>query len=339
MAKLFESITVGGLEIRNRVVMPPMCMYSADLGGHASDFHVMHYGARAVGGAGLIIVEATGMENSGRISNHCLGAYEDSHIDGLSRIAAAVKAAGAAAAIQLGHAGRKCTADVPEIFAPSAVAFDDKHKTPKEMTVADIDRIVQAFGDAAARAGKAGFDMIEIHGAHGYLISTFLSPLTNMRRDEYGGSYENRARLLGRVLDAVHANFNGAVCVRVSASDFAEGGNRPEDVAAMLNCVKDRGIDIVDVSAGGVVPARPTVYPGYMVKFAETVKQLTGLSVMAGGLLTQPTHMEDIAANDRADMVYVGRELLRNPNFVHLASAQMGVKAGWPKQYKVLNQE
>jgi len=329
MAKLFEGIRIGKLEIRNRVAMPPMCMYSADYSGHATDFHTMHYGARAYGGTGLIIVEATGVENAGRISNHCLGAYDDGHIDGLTQIAAAIKDGGAVAAIQLGHAGRKCTADVPDIFAPSAIAFDDKHKMPKEMTAADIDRVVRLFGDAAARAAKAGFDMVEIHAAHGYLISTFLSPLTNTRSDEYGGNHENRVRLLGRILEAVQENFDGAICVRVSASDFAEnGGNAPEDVAAMLNYVKDRGIDIIDVSAGGVVPAKINFYPGYQVKFAETIKELTGLPVMAGGLLTQSAHMEDIVANGRANMVFVGRELLRNPKFVNLATDK------WPKQYE-----
>jgi len=334
MAKLFEGIKIGGLEIRNRVAMPPMCMYSANLGGHASNFHEMHYGVRAFGGVGLIIVEATGVENAGRISSQCLGAYEDGHIEGLSRIVAAIKAGCAVAAIQLGHAGRKCMSGALEIFAPSAVAFDDKHKVPKEMTVDDIDRVVQAFGDAAARAGKAGFDMIEIHAAHGYLLSTFMSPLSNLREDEYGGGYENRVRFLGRVIDAVRGNFDGAVCVRVSAGDFAEGGNGPEDVAAMLNCVKDKGVDIVDVSAGGVVPAKPDVYPGYQVKFAEIIKGTTGLPVMAGGLLTAASHMEDIVANGRADMVFVGRELLRNPNFVYLAAGQLGVEAQWPKQYE-----
>ncbi|MCL2377108.1 MAG: NADPH dehydrogenase NamA [Defluviitaleaceae bacterium] len=333
MSKLFESITIGGLAIKNRIVLPPMCMFVADEGGHATDFHPMHYAARAIGGVGLIIVEATGVENAGRISNNCLGAYEDGHIAGLTRIADAIKAYGAVAAIQLGHAGRKCTSNVPEVFAPSAVAFDDKDKTPKEMTAEDIDRVVAAFGDAAARVAKAGFEMIEIHGAHGYLISTFMSPLANKRTDEYGGSHENRARLLGRVLDAVKANFSGAICVRVSASDFVEGGNTPEDVAAMLNTVKGKGIDILDVSAGGVAPVMPNVYPGYQVKFAEIIKEATGIPVMAGGLLTAPTHMEEIVTNGRADMVFVGRELLRNPNFVIDAAKQLGVNIELPKQY------
>jgi len=333
MSKLFESITIGGQTIRNRIVLPPMCMYTADADGHATDFHVMHYGARAIGGVGLIIVEATGVESCGRISNNCLGAYEDAHIAGLARIADTIKAYGAVAAIQLGHAGRKCMADVPEVFAPSAIAFDEKDKMPKEMTIEGIDRAVTAFGDAAARVGKAGFDMIEIHAAHGYLISTFMSSLSNKRNDEYGGSHENRVRLLGRVIDAVKANFSGAICVRVSARDFAEGGNTPEDVAIMLNIVKDKGIDIVDVSAGGLSPVMPKVYPGYQVKFAEIIKEGTGIPVMAGGLLTSPSHMEEIVANGRADMVFVGRELLRNPNFVIDAAKKLGVEIELPKQY------
>jgi len=333
MSKLFESIIVGDLEIKNRIVMPPMCMYSAKE-GCVSDFHVLHYGARALGGVGLIIVEATGVSDCGRITDNCLGIYDDCQTEGLSRIAAAIKDYGATAAIQLGHAGRKCTVNVPEIIAPSAIAFDSKHRTPREMKLEDIEAVVDEFKNAARRAAEAGFDMVEIHGAHGYLLSTFLSPLSNKRDDEYGGIPENRARIVGLVLQAVKQVFSGTVCLRVSADDFLPKGNRPADLAAMINSVKANGIDIVNVSVGGVVPVSIPTYPGYQLKFAEEIKLLTGLPVMAGGLLTSPEHMEEIVANKRADMVFVGRELLRNPNFPLFASRSLNAGCLWPNQYE-----
>jgi len=333
MSKLFESITINDLSIKNRLVMPPMCMYSAKE-GHVSDFHVTHYGARAIGGVGLIIVEATGVASCGRITDDCLGIYEDSHTEGLARIASVIKTYGAAAAIQLGHAGRKCTAGVPEILAPSAIAYDGKYKVPREMGQADIESVVQEFKSAAGRAAQAGFDMVEIHGAHGYLLSTFLSPLSNKRVDEYGGSHENRARLVGKVVKAVKEVFPGPVCLRVSSEDFLPEGNRPADIAMMINSVKAHGIDIVDVSAASVAPAKFPVYPGYQVKFAEEIRELTSLPVMTGGLLTSPFQMEEIVANGRADMVYVGRELLRNPQFPLWAAKKLGVDQVWPKQYE-----
>jgi len=336
MSKLFESFCLKDLRIRNRIVMPPMCMYAAT-DGIASDFHVMHYGARALGGVGLIIVEATGVAECGRITDNCLGIYDDAHVPGLARIAAAIKAHGAVAAIQLGHAGRKCLAKVPEVVAPSALSFDPKdpaYRIPRAMDSGDIDAVVEAFKNGARRAAKAGFDMVEVHGAHGYLLSSFLSPLANGRDDEYGGSTENRSRVVARVLSVVRDEFPGPVCLRVSAEDYLPDGNRPTDVAQMINMVKARGVDIVNVSSGGVSPVASPSHPGYQVKFAETVKEITGLPVISGGLLSSPEHMEAIVANGRADMVFVGRELLRNPHFPLLAAARLGADFPWPKQYE-----
>jgi len=333
MSNLFKEIKIGDLSVKNRIVMPPMCMYSATE-GRASDFHCIHYGARALGGAGLIIAEATGVEACGRITDGCLGAYDDSHIEGLSRIAGSIKAGGAVSAIQLGHAGRKCTADVPEIYAPSAIAFDEKSKMPKEMSLQDIKRVTESFKAAAKRIQAAGFDMIEIHGAHGYMLSGFLSPLSNKRNDEYGGTKENRVRIVGEVIKAVREVFTGAVGLRVSAEDYMEGGNHPEDLAYMINHIKDCGIDLVDVSSGAVTAASFKIYPGYQLKFAEIIKEMTGLPVAAGGLLTSPWHMEEIIANKRADMVFVGRELLRNPHFPLYAAKSLGDKVILPKQYE-----
>ncbi|MCL2619095.1 MAG: NADH:flavin oxidoreductase/NADH oxidase [Defluviitaleaceae bacterium] len=320
------------MRVRNRIAMPPMCMYSAQ-DGRAGDFHATHYGARAIGGVGLIIVEATGVTANGRISDNCLGIYDDGFVEGLGRIAAAIKAYGAAAAIQLGHAGRKCLAAVPQIVAPSAIAFDTNHKTPAEMSRADIEELLESYRTAARRAGEAGFDMVEIHAAHGYLLSTFLSPLSNRRGDEYGGSAENRARLPGRVVDAVRQSFGGSVGIRISAEDYIPEGNRPEDLAEMVNMFKAKGVDVVNVSSGGVAPAALPVFPGYQVRFAEAVRERTGLPVMAGGLLTSPRHCEEVVANNRADMVYVGREILRNPHFPLQAAHELGADFPWPKQY------
>jgi len=305
--------------------------------GIASDFHVLHYGAHALGGAGLVIVEATGVAECGRITDNCLGIYDDAQIPGLARIASAIKANGATAAVQLGHAGRKCVAKVPEVIGPSALSFDPKdaaYRIPRAMDGADIDAAVEAFKNGARRAAEAGFEMVEVHGAHGYLLSSFLSPLGNNRNDEYGGSAKNRSRIVGRVLAAVREAFPGPICLRVSAEDYLPEGNRPADVAEMINMVKARGIDIIDVSSGGVSPAAPPLHPGYQVKFAETIREISGLPVIAGGLLTSPEHMEEILANGRADMVFVGRELLRNPHFPLWAAGKLGAGFPWPKQYE-----
>jgi len=310
-------------------------MYSAP-DGNVADFHVMHYGARSFGGAALIIVEATGVEPRGRITDNCLGIYSDSHIAGLSRIVSAIKAGGAVAAIQLGHGGRKSTATggVSEIIAPSAIAYDDKYRTPKAMDDNDITTVIAAFKEAARRAQAAGFDMVEIHGAHGYLLSTFMSPLSNKRSDRYGGGHENRVRIVGEVLNAVKSVFSGVICIRVSAEDYLPEGNHPADVAAMINIVKAGTLDLINVSSASVAPARFPFFPGYQVKLAEQIKQLTGLPVIAGGLLSSPEHMEDIIANGRADMVYVGRELLRNPHFPLFAAQVLRSDFPWPKQYE-----
>ena len=325
---LFEPIKLGNLEIKNRIMMAPMCMFVAK-NGIADDFHFTHYTARAMGGVGLIVMEATGVEESGKITNNCLGLYRDDQIDGLRNIVLSAKKYGTKMGIQLGHAGRKCTASVDKIYAPSPIPFDDKSKMPTEMTHADIKRVVDAFGKSAERAKSAGFDLIEIHAAHGYLLSSFLSPLSNERTDEYGGSPENRVRFLKEVIAAVKANFDGTLTVRVSAEDYVAAGNRPKDVAAMLNLIKS-DIVAVNVSSGGVVDAPISLYSGYQLDFAHTIKELTGLPVIAGGLLTQPEHLEEIVHSGRADMVFVARELLRNPNFALRAAYELDAKLDWP---------
>ncbi len=222
------------------------------------------------------------------------------------------------------------------IEAPSAIPYDEKSKIPREMTKEDIEETVNEFKNAAIRADKAGFDMIQIHAAHGYLLSEFLSPLTNQRQDEYGGSYENRVRFLGEVLDTVRAVWpqEKPIEVRVSAEDYGEGGNQPADLAAMLNLIKDKGIDSVNVSTGGVIPVMPKAFPGYQLPHAEMIKRLTGLPVAAGGLLSDPTEVNTFIEQGKADQVYLGRELLRNPYWALHASRTLNVDLEWPEPYK-----
>lgn len=336
MAKLFESIKIRGVEFKNRIVMPPMCMYSSDDSGYANDWHFIHYGTRAIGGTGLIIVEATGVERRGRITDRDLGIWDDSHIVGLSNIATLCKKYGSRVGIQLGHAGRKCEVDSEDIIAPSPIAYNEKYKVPRKMSKEDIDKVVKAFKEGAKRADEAGFDLIEIHAAHGYLINQFLSPLSNKRDDEYGGSVENRARILKDILREIRKVWpeNKPVIVRVSAEDYVEDGNHPEDLAEILNLVKDEGVDLVNVSSGAVVPARIKMYPGYQVRFAEVIKRETKLPVIAGGLISEAEMAEEIVSNNRADMVFMGRELLRNPYWPLNAAKKLGYDIDWPVQYE-----
>lgn len=336
MAKLFESIKIKDMELKNRIVMPPMCMYSTDDNGHANDWHYIHYATRAIGGTGLIIVEATAVEKRGRISNRDLGIWDDSHVEGLSKIVGLSKKYGAKIAIQLAHAGRKCEVETENIIAPSPIAYNEKYKTPIEMTKEDIKTVIKAFKEGARRALSAGFDAIEIHAAHGYLINEFLSPLSNKRNDEYGGSLENRTRFLKEIIREVRKVWpeNKPLIVRVSAEDYVEGGNHPEDLAEMINLVKEEGVDLIDVSSGAVVPAPIKAYPGYQVKFAEVIKDKTGLPVIAGGLISEPEMAEEIIANNRADLVFLGRELLRNPYWPLQAAKKLRHNIDWPVQYE-----
>jgi NADPH2 dehydrogenase len=336
MQKLFTEFQIKNLTLKNRVVMPPMCMYCAPETGMTTDWHVVHYGSRAAGGAGLIIVEATGVSPEGRLTSNDLGIWDDSHIEGLARIATAIHEGGAKAGIQINHGGRKCEAEGVQIEAPSPIAYDEAGRVPKEMTKQDIADTVLEFKNAAIRAHQAGFDLIEVHAAHGYLLSEFLSPLTNKRVDEYGGSYENRVRFLGEVLDAVREVWpdDKPIEVRISAEDYLEGGNQSEDLGAMLNLVKHKGIDSVNVSTGGVVPIAPKAYPGYQISHAEKIKKLTGLPTTCGGLITKPEEADNILQEGKSDLVYLGRELLRNPYWPLHAAHALNCDVLWPKQYE-----
>ncbi|WP_107949526.1 NADPH dehydrogenase NamA [Lysinibacillus parviboronicapiens] len=332
MTKLFKPYQLQNISLKNRIVMAPMCMYSAQDDGFVTPFHVVHYATRAAGQVGLIVVEATGVVPEGRISNKDLGIWDDTHIAGLTQLVDGMKAYGAKTAIQLAHAGRKATVD-GEIFAPSAVAFSDAYKTPTEMTLEDIQKVIEAFKQAAIRASKAGFDALEIHGAHGYLISEFLSPAVNKRTDNYGGSQENRYRLLRQVIDAVRSVWNGPLLIRVSAEDYAEDGTTMEDFIVFSRWMKSQGVDLVDVSTGGVVQADIHVFPGYQVPHAESIKQGADMPTSAVGLITTAIQAEEILQNNRADLIFLGRVLLREPYWPLHAAKELGEEVTPPVQY------
>lgn len=332
--KLFSPYTIKGVTFKNRIVMSPMCMYSShNQDGHVQNWHRTHYISRAVGQVGLIIVEATAVTAQGRISPEDLGIWSDDHIAGFAELVGLVKEHGAKIGIQLAHAGRKAVLE-GDILAPSAIPFNEKSKTPKEMTKADIAETVEAFKKGAARSKKAGFDVIEIHGAHGYLIHEFLSPLSNKRSDEYGGSAEKRYRFLREVIEAVKTVWDGPLFVRVSAHDYQEGGLTPEDYITFGQWMKEQGVDLIDVSSGAVVPALINVYPGYQVTYSETIRERADIATGAVGLITSPIQAEEILQNDRADLIFLARELLRDPYWPRTAAIELGIQLEGPKQYE-----
>lgn len=341
MPHLFEPLTLRGVTLKNRIVMSPMCMYSADFDGVANDWHLVHYPTRATGGAGLIIVEATAVESRGRISEHDLGLYDDRQMQGLSRIVAICRERGAKVGVQLAHAGRKAWTEAkafgPEQpVAPSAIPFDEDWNTPHALTVAEIHVVAAAFQAAAERALRAGCDVIELHGAHGYLISEFLSPLANHRQDEYGGQLEGRFRFLQRIVSSVREVWPDTLplFLRLSCSDYTAGGIDVHQAAAIARLASQHGVDVVDCSSGGVVPAKVPAGPGYQVPFAHRIKRETGVFTAAVGLITTPELADEIVRNQRADLVLLGRELLRNPHWPLDAAKQLGVEVDWPVQYR-----
>ncbi|NSL50423.1 NADPH dehydrogenase NamA [Calidifontibacillus erzurumensis] len=333
---LLSPFSIKNVIFKNRVVMSPMCMYSShNEDGKVQDFHLTHYTSRAVGQVGLIILEATAVVPEGRISNFDLGIWDDDHIEGLKKIVDSCHQYGAKVGIQLAHAGRKALVD-GDIFGPSAIAYSDKMRTPKEMTIQDIEHTVNAFQNAARRAKEAGFDVIEIHAAHGYLLHEFLSPITNKRTDLYGETAENRYRLLKQVIDAIRKEWQGLLFVRISATDYHPDGLTVEDYLYFAEEMKKQEVDLIDCSTGGLISTRGLdVYPGYQVQYAEKIKRSVQIYTGAVGLITSPLHAEEIIKNGRADLVFLGRELLRNPYWVFEASKQLQVKIEGPKQYEL----
>lgn len=331
--KLFSPYTIKNMTLKNRIVMAPMCMYSShEEDGKVQNWHYTHYVSRAVGQVGLIILEATAVTPQGRISPQDLGIWSDDHIEGLSKLTRLMKDYGSKTGIQLAHAGRKAVID-GDIIAPSAIPFNETMKTPKEMTMEEIKDTIHAFKKGAERAKEAGFDCIEIHGAHGYLINEFLSPLSNKRNDEYGGSPENRYRFLREVIEAVQEVWEGPLFVRVSASDYHDDGLKIEDYVLYSQWMKEQGIDLIDVSSGALVPARINTFPGYQVPFSEKIKHGADIPTGAVGLITTGIQAEEILQNDRADLIFIARELLRDPYFPRAAAKELGVTIEPPKQY------
>lgn len=309
---LYEPFKIKNLELKNRVVMPPMCMYSAKEDGLVQPFHIAHYTARAIGGVGLIIVEATGVQPNGRITENDLGIWSDDHVSGLKGLADAIKDNGSVAAIQLNHAGRKAKTADP--VGPSAVSYGGDYDMPRALNDKEIKELVKAFKDGAKRALDAGFDMIELHAAHGYLLFQFLSPISNQRSDKY----RDGKVLLREVVSAVRSVWpmEKALCIRVSADEYVEGGVTPDHISEAINYVKDLGVDLIDVSSGGNILVKIPAYPGYQLKLSKKVSKMTGLPVIGGGLITTLELAEYAVASNHADLVYLGRVLLRDPYFV-----------------------
>lgn len=352
MAVLFSPLQIRNITFRNRITISPMCEYSAE-NGFSNDWHLVHLGSRAVGGAGLIITEAVAVSAAGRISPSDLGIWDDAHIAGLKRITDFISAQGTVPGIQLAHAGRKSSTEVPwkgihlvapedggwkEIYAPSAIPFSDKYGLPIALTTEDIKNVIQDFKTAASRALSAGFKVVELHGAHGYLIHQFLSPLSNQRTDEYGGDFTNRVRFLLEIVAAVREVWPAELplFVRLSATDWADGGWDLEASTTLALLLKDRGVDLIDTSSGGLTPAQKIVLgPLYQTPFAEHIRKETGIMTGAVGLITTPEEAESIVAEGKADLVLIARESLRDPYFpMHAAHALKDESHVWPVQYE-----
>ncbi len=338
------------VELRNRIVVSPMCEYSA-VDGHPQPWHLVHLGSRAVGGAGLVFSEATAVEERGRISLADTGIYVDAHVDSWRPIAKFVREQGAVPGMQLAHAGRKASTSLPwlggkplkagegawQAVAPSAIPFDDGYPVPRALTIEEIDDLVNAFTRAAERALAAGFQVIEVHAAHGYLLHEFLSPLSNQRGDEYGGSFENRTRLAVRVAQAIRNVWPQRLPLfcRVSATDWKDGGwDLPQSIE-LAKLLKKAGVDLIDVSSGGLVPrVSIPVGPGYQLPFAAAIRKEAVIATGGVGLITEPAQAEAILTNGQADLVFLAREFLRDPYWPRRAAKQLGAKLKPPVQYE-----
>ncbi|MEP6628452.1 MAG: NADH:flavin oxidoreductase/NADH oxidase [Ginsengibacter sp.] len=350
MALLFEPITIRNIELKNRLVVSPMCQYSS-VDGFANDWHLVHLGSRAIGGAALVFTEATAVSPEGRITPDDLGIWKDEHIEFLKRITDFIKQHGAVPGIQLAHAGRKASHFSPwkggkflnpadgawQTLGPSAIPYKDGEPVPKEMIVAEIEQLVEDFKIGTERALQAGFEIFEVHGAHGYLIDEFLSPLSNHRTDEYGGSFENRIRLLIEIVKEMRKAIGNerALFVRLSVTDWVDGGWNEDDSVELAKILKELGVDVIDCSSGGNsheqrIPVRPL----YQVPFSEKIKKEAGILTAAVGLITTAEESESILAENKADLVVMARELLREPYFPLQAAKTLGAEVEWPVQYE-----
>jgi 2,4-dienoyl-CoA reductase-like NADH-dependent reductase (Old Yellow Enzyme family) len=350
MNQLFETWAIRGQAFRNRVFVSPMCQYSCEE-GVANHWHLVHLGSRAVGGAGLVLIEATAVNPTGRITPKDMGLWNDPQANALRPIVSFIREQGSVAGIQLAHAGRKGSAQVPWeggkalnaaqspwlTLAPSAIPFDRDWPTPKEMNLSDIEQVIEEFKAATTRSLTAGFQVLEIHMAHGYLLHQFLSPLSNHRKDEYGGSIQNRMRLSMRVTKAVRSIWPETypLFVRISATDWVAGGWSEDDSVALARELKEAGVDLIDCSSGGIQPQIkiPTA-PGYQVRFSEKIRREVGILTGAVGLITQPKQAQTMITIGQADAVLLARELLRDPYWPQHAARELGCAIEWPLQYQ-----
>ena len=350
VANLLTPFTQRGVTFPNRIAVSPMCQYSCE-NGLANDWHFVHLGSRAVGGAGLVIVEATAVTPEGRITPQDMGIWTDGHIEPLKRIVDFMHQNGSRAGIQLAHAGRKASTARPwdggkklapsqdgwtDVLAPSAIAFSKDYPAPVALDKPGIGRIVAAFADGARRSLDAGFDLVEIHAAHGYLLHEFFSPLSNQRTDEYGGTFENRTRILIEVVDAVRKVWpdNLPLWVRISATDWAEGGWNADESVQLGKVLKQHGVDLVDASSGALVEyAKIPVGPGYQVEFAERIRHEAGMATGAVGMIIDAAQADTIIRSGQADVVLLAREMLRDPYWPLHAAERLGQKITWPVQY------
>ena len=346
---LFSPLSIKSITLKNRIAISPMCQYSA-VDGFANDWHLVHLGSRATGGAGLIIQEATSVSPEGRISPEDLGLWKDEQIEKLKQINAFIVSQNSVPGIQLAHAGRKASAASPwnggrklddlqggwDTVAPSPVAYHHTESAPLELHEAGIKKVISDFKSATKRAVQAGFQVLEIHAAHGYLLHQFLSPLSNLRTDEYGGSFENRIRLMLDVVAAVQSEWPNSLplFIRISATDWAEGGWNIKESIQLSKILKGKGVDLVDVSSGGAVSHQQIpLEPNYQVPFAESIKQETGIMTGAVGLITDASQAEEIITSGKADLVLFGRESLRNPYLGLTFADDLRADVNWPKQY------
>jgi 2,4-dienoyl-CoA reductase-like NADH-dependent reductase (Old Yellow Enzyme family) len=350
MSLLFSEIKIKNITLKNRIVVSPMCEYSST-DGFANNWHLVHLGSRAVGGAGLVITEASAVSPEGRISIGDLGIWKDEHISKLKEITDFIHANNSIAGIQLAHAGRKASFDIPwenpqqldeqhggwATVAASAQPFNPTDKLPIALDIEAIEKVKSDFRSAAKRAIKAGFDVIEIHAAHGYLLHQFLSPLSNKRTDQYGGSLENRIRLLLETVASIQEVWpkENPLFVRISATDWAEGGWTADESIELSGLLKDKGVDVIDTSSGGLtLDQKIPLFAGYQVQFASAIKNKTGLITGAVGLITEAQQAEEILKNGDADLIFIARELLRDPYFPLHAATTLGDDIKWPSQYE-----
>ena len=352
MSILFSPLQLKSVELANRIAVSPMCMYSA-IDGFSNDWHMVHLGSRAVGGAGLVISEATAVSPEGRISPDDLGIWKDEHVENLKRITSFIEKQGAVPGIQLAHAGRKASISSEwkgngaflspaeggwEIVAPSAIPFSSATGTPHELSKEEIKTIITKFGSAVRRALDAGFKVVEIHASHGYLIHEFLSPLSNHRQDEYGGSFANRVRFLLEIIDAVKQVWNHEypLFVRISATDWAEeGGWDLAQSIKLCSLLKEKGVDLIDVSTGGLIPhVKIPIDYGYQLSFARQIKREVGIAVGTVGMITNAVQAETILQSRDADIIFMGRQLLRDPYFPLRAAKELNDEISWPVQYR-----